>query len=145
MVRRHDQNVTDLVASRKRDFATNPEGDPRHPLHYYPDMVTKPQKSKSKQPATKRLFVKEWMDFRDLSDQELGDKLDLPRQTIYRWRTQERRLDAEKMALIAEALGLEPVDLWRSPKRRSVDAMLTHATPEQVQDTLDFVGRFILK
>ncbi len=85
------------------------------------------------------------MDFRDLSDQELGDKLDLPRQTIYRWRTQERRLDAEKMALIAEALGLEPVDLWRSPKRRSVDAMLTHATPEQVQDTLDFVGRFILK
>ena len=146
MVRLHDRFVTDLVAGRQAPRVTNLAGDPQGRTRYDADMVAKGSKTQGKpRQAVRHLFIAEWMAARDLSDQALGDKMGVPRQTVYRWRTQEHRLDARKMAEIAKALDVEQTDLWRAPSRRSVDAMLSSATPEQVQDTIDFVDRFILK
>lgn len=92
-----------------------------------------------------RLFIFEWMATKGFSDQTLGEKMSVPRQTVYRWRTQQHRLDPDKQARIADALDLEPEQLWRPPGRRSVDAILKGATEDQIADAVDFVERFVIK
>jgi transcriptional regulator with XRE-family HTH domain len=81
----------------------------------------------------------------ELSDERLGERMDVARQTVYRWRTQQNRLNPGKIAAIADALGRAAEDLYRPPERPSVDAMLKTATPEQIADTIAFVERFVLK
>ena len=91
------------------------------------------------------LYIAEHMDSRGLSDQTLGDRMDVSRQTVYRWRTDQKRLDPFKIAALAAALDREPEELWRPPARRSLDAILKAATDDQLSDAIDFVERFILK
>lgn len=144
MARFHARRVTKLVAGCQGLFATNPEGDAGAVGRYDPRMVTKPRPP-AKPQTRRRLYIAEWMAKFELSDQALGDIMGLPRQTIYRWRTQHHRVTPDKQAAIAEAIGIEPEQLWRPPGRRSIDAMLAKATPEQLDDAADFVERFVLK
>lgn len=94
------------------------------------------------------LYIEEWMaaaDPRPVSDDELGKRLGVARQTVFRWRKEQWRLDPGKIAAIAEALGIEPEQLWRPPHRPSVDAILKDA-PDDVHETaMDIVRRLIGK
>ena len=91
------------------------------------------------------LYIAEWMAKLDLSDERLGERMDVARQTIYRWRTEQNRLNPGKIAALAVAMGRHAEDLYRPPERPSVDAMLKTATPDQIADTIAFVERFVLK
>ena len=127
-------------------YVTNLADDAAGGAGYVPDMVTKRrQQPRQRAQAKRHLYISEWMAERELSDQALGDKMNVPRQTIFRWRTQEHRLSPQKLSDIAAALDLAPPDLWRPPGRQSIDAMLSNAGPEQLKDTVDFVERFVLK
>lgn len=69
------------------------------------------------------LYITEWMAHRGLSDQDMAERLDTDRTTVWRWRTQQHRLDPGKIAAIAAALNIEPKQLWDMPDFVSLDAI----------------------
>src|SRR3990167_2564453 len=73
------------------------------------------------------LYIEEWMEHLNLSYETLGGRLNVSRTTVWRWATQQHRLTPEKIAALAEAMGLHPEDLWRPPSRPSLDAMVADA------------------
>lgn len=90
-----------------------------------------------------RVYIREWMNKRELSDEDLGEIMGVARQTVYRWRTEEHRLSPPKIAAIAEALGLEPIDLLRPPDRRSIDAITKDASDADHAAIFDFADRWV--
>jgi transcriptional regulator with XRE-family HTH domain len=85
------------------------------------------------------LYIKEWMEARGLSDQKMADRIGVERPTITRWRTEQHRLNPEKIAAIAAALDIEPAELWRPPHRPSVDALLRDADDATLQRAAEVV------
>lgn len=76
--------------------------------------------------------------------EELGGRFDPPvsRTTVWRWVKEPHRLNPGKIAALAHALGLdEPDDLWRDPKRPSIDALLRDAPDDLYQTAVDIVTR----
>lgn len=72
--------------------------------------------------GTRWLYLTEWMEYRGIGDNELAGRLvlsDKPdgvsRETVTRWRYDQRRLDPEKIAALAAALDIEPWQLWQPP------------------------------
>src|ERR1700761_4330980 len=96
----------------------------------------KPQHPRKKQLAPRRrLYIKEWIDHLHLSDKLVGERLGTSDVTVYRWRTEQHRLDPDKQAALAEALGLkDAAALWYPPGRESIDAMLKDASDAQIAD-----------
>lgn len=95
--------------------------------------------------ATKRrpqhLYIREWMEVRGLSDESLGNLMGVARQTVYRWRHEQWRLDPEKIASIAAALDTDPRSLWGPPTRPSIDA-ITKGLPDDIHgDVVEFARR----
>lgn len=82
----------------------------------------------------RRIFLSEWMDKRQLSDERLADRLEVERETVNRWRNYPQRLSLPRIEDIAAALDIEPADLWRHPDRPSADALLRGA-PEELQNS----------
>ena len=79
---------------------------------------------------------------KDLSFEDLGDRLDTSRTTVWRWAKEQWRLDPGKLEALAEAIGLDsPVDLYRPPGRQSIDGVLGNAPEEVYQATLDVARR----
>jgi hypothetical protein len=97
----------------------------------------------------RRFFVEQWVDASGLSYEAIGLRLDPPvaRNTVWRWVKEPWRLNPEKMAALAAAIGVEPQDFWRlpppkdEPPRPSVDRMLEDADPELFQTAVDIVQR----
>jgi transcriptional regulator with XRE-family HTH domain len=120
---------------------------------YDTGMVAKPPKptkqprkrvaSKKPPPTRQHLYLEAWMVHLNVTDEELGDRLGRPRQTVYRWRTEETRLDPSKIAEITKALGILPADLWRKPPRRSIDAIVDAASDDDHAAVLEFVTKMI--
>jgi len=90
------------------------------------------------------LFVAEWMEHRELSDEKLAGRLGVDRVTVTRWRNQQHRLNPDKIAAIAAALDIDCAQLFRPPSARpSLDAPLRDA-PAELQDTAaDIVKRLV--
>lgn len=89
------------------------------------------------------LYVKEWMDHRGLSDEAVANRLGVARETIWRWRTEQHRLNPEKLAALASALSMEPEELFRPPSQPSLDAIVKDA-PEELRNTAaDIVRRLV--
>lgn len=80
-----------------------------------------------------KLYLAEWRESRNLTQQQLADRLDTTDVTISRWETGKRRPDDQAKGAIAWVLGIEVVDLYRHPDRPSADALLRGQPPE-VQD-----------
>lgn len=97
---------------------------------YDTGMVTRIRKG-----GKRRLFLTEWRDSKDVSAERLAERLDVTRQTIHRWEKEQWRLDPQKIAAYANALDLEPEDLWRLPSTRSLDGMIA-AAPADIRDTI---------
>lgn len=87
------------------------------------------------------LYIKEWSDDRGLSDEQIGTKLGVARETVFRWRTEQNRLNPEKIAALAGVLELEPWELYRQPGRRSLDALMKDASDEVANMAFDVVKR----
>ncbi len=71
-----------------------------------------------------RLFIAEWREAKGLSQEALGGRLGVSDVTVSRWETGKRRPDLDAQAAIAEALGVEVIDLFRLPSKPSADALL---------------------
>lgn len=83
------------------------------------------------------------MDAKGLSDERLGNRLGVARETIYRRRMEQHRLNPEKIAEIAAALDIEPAELWQVPPPPdappSVDKMLRDAPEELRRKAVEMV------
>lgn len=88
------------------------------------------------------LYIKEHREAQGLTLDQLGGRLGVERNTVWRWETHQDRLNPSKMAAIADALGLDSwTDLARPPGRTSLDAMLADQ-PDDVRATVvDIVAR----
>jgi transcriptional regulator with XRE-family HTH domain len=92
----------------------------------------------------RHLYISERMEKLGLSDEAVAGRLGVARETVWRWRTQQHRLNPEKIASLAAALDCEPEDLWRPPGQQSVDAMLKDA-PEDLRRQAAELVAVILK
>lgn len=100
--------------------------------------------------ARVHLYITEWMEKRGLNDEKLGLRFDpkVDRTTVWRWRTEQHRLNPAKIAALAKALDLTPQELWRPPPKDdqpSLDAMVEAATPELRATVTDVVKRLMGK
>src|SRR4051812_33171596 len=58
------------------------------------------------------LYIDEWFEERGVNDAKVAAKLDLDRTTVWKWRTNPSRLDPGKMQALADALDIEPEELY---------------------------------
>lgn len=85
-----------------------------------------------------RHFLREWRKSRRLTQQKLADRLPPSedgkqpgKDQVSRWERNERGMTMEVQGALAEALDIEPGDLFRDPAQPSADELLRRATPEQ--------------
>jgi transcriptional regulator with XRE-family HTH domain len=89
-----------------------------------------------------RLYLAEWRQARDLTQQAVADRLGVSSVTISRWETGERRPDLNAQAAFAEALGrplIEMVDLYRHPDTVSADELLRGQPPEIIEQAIRII------
>jgi DNA-binding XRE family transcriptional regulator len=93
--------------------------------------------------AKRRLFLKEHRKAKGVSATAMAGRLGIERESVYRLEREQWRMDPEKQAEWAAALGIEPEDLWRLPGRPSLDGMI-QAEPDDVKDmAADIVKRLV--
>lgn len=81
----------------------------------------------------RRIYLAEWRANRGLSQKQLGDRVGVTDVTISRWETGRALLSTDVMAALAEALDIEPQDLYRHPDTPSADALLRDQ-PIEIRD-----------
>jgi transcriptional regulator with XRE-family HTH domain len=91
--------------------------------------------------ARPHLYIEEWFKERGLNDEKVGNRIGVDRATVFRWRKEQHRLNPEKIAVLAEALDLEPQELWRPPSRPSLDALVRDSSDEVLNMAFDIVKR----
>lgn len=73
----------------------------------------------------------------------MAEKLKIERESVYRLERELWRVNSEKQAEWAHALGIEPEDLWKPPGTVSLDAIV-RAAPDHVKAmAADIVRRLI--
>jgi transcriptional regulator with XRE-family HTH domain len=96
-----------------------------------------------KKSLSRRLFLKEHRQARGVSAAEMGERLGIERESVYRLEAKHWGVSSQKQAAYAEALGLQPEDLWRRPDDPSLDTIVSRA-PEDVQESVQNLLRRLL-
>lgn len=98
-----------------------------------------------------RHFLKEWREHRQLTQQQLADRLPpkedgkaTGKDQVSRWERGERTMTLEVQAALAEALNIQPGDLFRDPAQPSADELLRNATPEQRRTAFRVIEAMLL-
>jgi transcriptional regulator with XRE-family HTH domain len=87
----------------------------------------------------RRTFLAEWRELRGHTQQELGDVLGVSDVTVSRWETGRALLNTDVLAAVAEALHIEPQDLYRHPDQPSADELLRGQPPEIVDAAIRMI------
>ena len=66
-------------------------------------------------------------------------KLEIDRTTVWKWRTNPSRLDPGKMEALAQALDIEPAELYRPPQKLSLDAIVRDYPDDLLQKAAEIV------
>ncbi len=91
-----------------------------------------------------RLFLREWREYRDLTQQQLADRLDTTSATISRIESGKRDYTGDFLWAAAYALNCHASDLIsRTPTQPSLDAIARDA-PQPLRDKLQIVIKTIL-
>lgn len=97
-------------------------------------MVTK------KHPALPRLYLSENREAKGVSAAEMGTRLGIERESVYRLEKKHWGVSSQKQASYAAALGLRPEDLWRKPDDPSLEQIIAQA-PEDIQESVQRIIR----
>lgn len=84
----------------------------------------------------RRIYLAEWREKRGLTQKQLGERLGVADMTVSRWERNTSQLNTSVLAAVAEALDIEPADLYRHPDQPSADALLRDAPDSLVQSTI---------
>lgn len=91
------------------------------------------------------IYLAQWRAHRGLSAEQMAGRLGIERESYYRWEREPKRINLDKVSALADALDIEPGELWRLPERPSLDAIAADATPEQQAMVADVVRRVLGK
>lgn len=61
-------------------------------------------------------FIKEWRQYRNLTQQQVADRIESTKATVSRIENGRTKYRQESLEALAFALGCEPADLFRPPK-----------------------------
>ena len=92
------------------------------------------------------LYITEWMEVRDLTDEAIANQLGLSRETIWKWRNQQHRLTPQKILDLAGVLNVRPEQLWYPPSHANVpslDELIIGASDELRRTATDIVKRLV--
>jgi transcriptional regulator with XRE-family HTH domain len=89
------------------------------------------------------LFIDEWFAEKGASDEKVAGILGVERVTVWRWRTQQHRLNPQKLAELARAIGIRPAQFYTRPGQRSLDALLGDADDATRDLAVDIVSRLL--
>lgn len=87
----------------------------------------------------RRIFLAEWREHFDLTQKRLAERLGVSEMAVSRWERAQHKLNTDVMAAIAEAMGIEPYDLYRHPAQPSPNDLLRDAPPEMVADVVRYI------
>lgn len=90
-----------------------------------------------KQP--RRNFLRKWRDHRGLTQEALAERLGTNKAQISNWENARRAMTFNVQAALAEALSIEPSDLFRDPDRPSADELLRDVPPEVHTQAIDLI------
>jgi transcriptional regulator with XRE-family HTH domain len=97
-------------------------------------------------PGRKRqLFIVEWRLKRGLTQIQLGDRLGTTDMTISRWERGTVLLNTGVMDALADALEIEPEDLYHHPDRPTANSLLRDQPDEVVEQALRLILAIIRK
>lgn len=91
--------------------------------------------------VTRRLYLREHREAHGVSGAEMARRLEINRESLYRLEREPRRVNSEKQAEYAIALGIEPEALWRPPGPPSLDNLTRGIPPELRAMVFDVVRR----
>ena len=81
----------------------------------------------------RKLFIAEWREIRGLTQAQVASRLGTTDMTVSRWERGAVLLNTDVMAALADALGIEPEDLYHHPAKPSPNALL-RGQPDEVID-----------
>lgn len=87
----------------------------------------------------RRNYLAAWREQRGLTQDQLADRLDTYKGQISNWENGRRAMSFDVQAALAEALDIEPSDLFRDPERPSADELLRDVAPEVHQQAIDLI------
>lgn len=97
--------------------------------------------------ARPRLFLKEHRKAKEMSPEIMAGRLGIERESVHRWEREWWRVSPPKQQQYADALGIDPAELWRPPRppeRPSIDQMLQDAPDELVMRAAE-IAAILLK
>lgn len=102
----------------------------------------------------RRIYLQEWREFRGLTQEQLGERLEPPvaNMTVSRWERAARggsgqvaQMNSGVLAAVAEALDCEPQDLYRHPNQPSADEMLRGSSKDLQNQVFNVIEAMVGK
>jgi transcriptional regulator with XRE-family HTH domain len=90
-----------------------------------------------KQP--RRNFLAAWRKKRGLTQEQLAERVSTYKGQISNYESGTRKMGFEVQAALAEALDIEPTDLFRDPERPSADELLRDADPQVFNEAIEII------
>lgn len=86
-----------------------------------------------------RIYLAEWRERKELTQEQVANRIGTSDVTISRWETGMRRPDLDAQAAFAETLGIELADLYRHPDQPSADELLRGQPPEIIDQAMKLI------
>jgi len=90
-------------------------------------------------------YLRAWREGRGLTQEQLAERLGTSKGQISSWETGRRSMTWGVQEALAEALSIEPWDLFRDPAQPSADELLRNASPEIRQQAIDVIRVLVTK
>jgi transcriptional regulator with XRE-family HTH domain len=87
----------------------------------------------------RRNFLAKWRTKRKLTQEQLADRVGTYKAQISNWEGGKRALTFDVQSALAEALDIEPQDLFRDPDRPSADELLRDASPQILNEAIEII------
>ena len=87
----------------------------------------------------RRIYLVEWREHRELTQEQLANRLDTTAITVSRWERGVVLLNTDTMAAIAEALAIEPEDLYHHPDAPTPNQLLRDQPEEVGRQALNLI------
>lgn len=87
----------------------------------------------------RRNFLAQWRKDRELTQEQLAERVGTYKGQISNWENGNRSLSFDVLSALAEALNIEPMDIFRDPKRPSADELLRDAPPAVHAQVIDLI------
>jgi transcriptional regulator with XRE-family HTH domain len=87
----------------------------------------------------RRIYLVEWREHRGLTQEQLANRLETAGITVSRWERGVVLLNTDTMAAIAEALGIEPEDLYHHPDQPTPNQLLRDQSKEVGEQALSLI------